>query len=168
MPNRKGRRLLGLSLLGAATACATLTPGGASTSAALAPGMRVRAWVGTPSRLDWRVGWLLALTADSLVMERTDILGRPRLALPVDSIRRLEVHRGGRDRASASGCLIGGVVVAVLGIVGESTPSEGRLGARFVLAGAGFGCAIGILVGAFVGDGGEWETLSVLRGGSPP
>ena len=167
MQNQIGRRLIGLSLLGAVTACATLPRGGAPTSAALAPGMRVRAWVGTPSRLDWRMGWLLALTADSLVMERTDILGRPRLALPVDSIRRLEVHRNGRDRASASGCLIGGVVVAVLGSMGESTASEG-LGARFVLAGAGFGCAIGILVGAFVGDSGEWETVSVLRGGPPP
>ena len=134
----------------------------AQVDTTLAPGTRVRVWVGPPTRLEWRTGRLVELTADSLVVERTDVLGRPRLALPLDSVRRLDVHRGGRDRAAGTGCAAGGIALGLIGAALRGPDARGVDG-RLVLGGAGFGCAVGLLAGAFSAGAGEWQIVPILR-----
>lgn len=153
-------RLATLLLLAARATAAAPLPAQADSS--LAPGARVRVWVGPASAPEWRVGRLVALTSDSLVVERTDVLGHPRLALPLDSVRRLEVHSGGRARAAGIGCLAGGAAGGFLG-ASVSDPDSPGIGARFAVVGAGLGCAIGLLVGTAMGVGREWQVVPILR-----
>ena len=147
-------------------------PLNAQRDTAVAPGTRVRVWVGTPTRLEWRAGRLLAMTGDSLLMERTDVLGQPRLALPLDSVRRLDVYRSrgrARTRAVATGCLAGGVAVGFLGLQVRDPDSPG-LERYAALVGAGYGCSVGALVGALVSWGSEWRRVPMVRAGAatPP
>lgn len=128
-------------------------------------GQRIR--VTAPEVLtERRVGQLLWLDRDSLVLAGADAAPPERWVVPAEAITRLEVFEGRRAHA-ASGFLIGagtGLAVGLIGISGDGTCSGsgnyGELCAIFVTGTTLAGGVLGLLIGAVVRTD-RWNSIPV-------
>jgi hypothetical protein len=160
-------------------AAALVLLGGSATVGAAGPGSppagtRVRITLLERVPADARpagssIGRLLALDADSLVLEPQNAAGT-RLALHRPAIATLEVSQNRRSRAGRGALLglIGGAVggtVLGLGILGTQREAQGFEPIVFGLVGAFGGLGLGALVGSTVHVE-DWQ--SVPAEGPPP
>ena len=100
-----------------------------------------------------RDGILRLLDADSLVM-RPEYGGPSRLVIPLASLTRFEVHRGGKSHVGAGagyGALAGAVIgVGSAAILCSSNGCAEYTGAVYLVLGGG-GTLAGLLIGSIVG-----------------
>lgn len=128
-------------------------------------GQRIR--VTAPEVLtERRVGQLLWLDSDSLVLTGADTAQAERCVVPPEAITRLEVFEGRRAHPG-SGLLIGagtGLASGLVGISGDGTCSGsgnyGELCAIFVTGTTLAGGLLGLLVGAMVHTD-RWTSIPV-------
>ncbi|HKG95778.1 MAG TPA: hypothetical protein VKA84_27960 [Gemmatimonadaceae bacterium] len=150
-------------------------PRAAPGAPAVSPGERVRVWTRDRSYPPLRrAGPLIALTGDSVVL--TYELARRRLALPLDSVQRLDVSLGRAPTAHRArvGAVAGGVVGGLVGVAAgltyvalcESDSCRRRSllawGAS-ALGGAAVGAAGGAAVAAALPGAERWEPVTLPR-----
>lgn len=161
----------------------------AQASPPIAPGTRVRVFIlapGLPAGKDIKMGTLVALSADTLLLKR--VWGQPGLlAVSRASITQLEVSLGQKsnvDKYSVRGLLIGAGAGALLGaVIGNGFMCSGsgffacpeKQTGTSMAVGAGVGGVLGFLIGTGIGaaKGDEperWEEvpLEQIRVGVSP
>ncbi len=108
------------------------------------------------------------MDADSLVM-RPEYGGPSRLVIPLASLTRFEVHRGGKSHVGAGagyGALAGAVIgVGSAAILCSSDDCDEYTGAVYLVLGGG-GAVAGLLIGSIVGaliTTERWEEIPLDR-----
>lgn len=158
---RTPRFVLAAALLAATTPASVALAQPAADTAALRPGLYVR--VRPLDRLaPWRSGTLVAVDSTTLVLRRAPAWTRRLVAIPADSIRRVDVRlRPSRKlRGAAEGALFGTVVVAsALWLGGVDSRAElpwalGSLGWVSPVAIGG-----GALLGRTMAPGARWARV---------